>query len=283
MSKRRRSVAAPLFAATIVIASLALLGSAGDASSRAPRPRGAFTVGIFGWGNIRFARVTEGCRVDHCTGSGHTYVSLMRRVTMTAQEPWKGWKFSGWQGGCKTKKPKCVIDFAHIRRKVAGVPYTWIHAKFVPAVPGIARSNPIPIGTTGTINYGPEQNFQIRVNSVTPNFDAFPSPEPPPPPGAEYFVATVTMTYTGGGSAQAGVPSQVIGSHNKPYVGFPNGQDDCPDWPMHPFPPNQTLYSGQSVTGDVCWTIAANDQSSLELYFGSGSINYPGTTWFALH
>lgn len=283
MSTGRRSVAAPLFLATLLIASLALLGSAAGASSHAPRAKGAFTVGIYGWGDIKFARVTEGCRVDHCTGIGHTYVSLARRVVLTATEPWKGWKFAGWQGACKSTKPKCVVDFAHVRRRVAGVPYTWIHARFIPAVPGIARANPVPLGTTGSINYGPNQGFQVRVDSVTPNFDAFPSPEPPAPAGAEYFVATVTVTYTGGGSAEAGVPSQVIGSHNKPYVGFPNGQNQCPDTPMHPFLPGRILYSGQSVTGDVCWTIATNDQSSLELYFGSGSINYPGTTWFALH
>ena len=94
-SSRRRSVAALLFATTVAITSVALLGSAAGASSHSPRAKGAFTVGIYGWGNIKFARVTETCRVGHCTGIGHTYVSLVRRVVLTATEPWKGWKFAG--------------------------------------------------------------------------------------------------------------------------------------------------------------------------------------------
>jgi hypothetical protein len=40
---------------------------------------------------------------------------------------------------------------------------------------------------------------------------------------------------------------------------------------------------GESRTGYVCWTISANDASSLALYFGSGTLAFPRTTWFALH
>ena len=43
------------------------------------------------------------------------------------------------------------------------------------------------------------------------------------------------------------------------------------------------FYSGQSTSGYICWTIASNDGAGLELYFGSGTLDYPGTTWFALH
>jgi hypothetical protein len=41
--------------------------------------------------------------------------------------------------------------------------------------------------------------------------------------------------------------------------------------------------AGQSRTGYVCWTIAADDASSFELFFGLGTLDAPRTTWFALH
>ena len=43
------------------------------------------------------------------------------------------------------------------------------------------------------------------------------------------------------------------------------------------------LASGQSTTGHVCWTIATDDAANLEMFFGSGNLDFPGSTWFALH
>jgi len=195
-----------------------------------------------------------------------------RRVVFSESEPFNGWKFSGWQGACHDKKPRCVVDYANVPRNAVGVKYTWVHATFSPVGRGITRSNPIPIGMTASVGQG----FLARVNSVTPNFQ---SPQPGAPPGAEYFVANVTITYNGGDSAQVLVPSQVMGRHKVTYT---TAHNECPDSPS-PFLTGAKLYSGQSMTGNVCWTIATNDESSLELYFGMGSLNYPGTTWFALY
>jgi hypothetical protein len=156
------------------------------------------------------------------------------------------------------------------------VRYTWVHATFKAVGPGLTFDNPIRIGTRASIGQG----WSAQVNSVTPNFDTWNSPQPPPPPGAEYFVANVTMAYDGGSSDQVRGPSQVEGRHKTTYTTARNG---CPDSLNKAFPDGQTVYSGQSVTGNVCWTIAANDASSLELYFGFGGSSSPGTTWFALH
>jgi len=106
----------------------------------------------------------------------------------------------------------------------------------------------------------------------------------PPPAGAEYFAANLTATNTSGRLSNLsfvwGGP-HAAGSHGR-YL----NQDDheCPDPGLQP--PLDTydpFAPGESRTGYVCWTIAAKDASSLELFFGSGTLAAPRTTWFALH
>jgi hypothetical protein len=72
-----------------------------------------------------------------------------------------------------------------------------------------------------------------------------------------------------------------VGSHKAPYRNVDGNACSYPG--PQPELHTSALFSGQSTTGYICWTIAANDASSLELYFGSGTLDYPGTTWFALH
>jgi hypothetical protein len=106
---------------------------------------------------------------------------------------------------------------------------------------------------------------------------------PAPPAGGDYFAANVTIGYFGGASStpENSLTWQAIGSHRTTYN---PGSNPCPyPGPQPPLDMYDPVASGQSVTGYVCWQIAANDAGSLELYFGSGSLNYPGTTWFALH
>jgi hypothetical protein len=70
------------------------------------------------------------------------------------------------------------------------------------------------------------------------------------------------------------------GTHTTSYDPFGNA---CPQVPEPPLDFTAPIYSGQSTSGHICWTIAADDSTGLELYFGSGTLDYPGTTWFALH
>jgi hypothetical protein len=68
------------------------------------------------------------------------------------------------------------------------------------------------------------------------------------------------------------------GGHNGSYGVFINRPyDPCPDKPPPALPESQ-ISSGESVTGNVCWTVATNDQSTLEMFIGSGL----APTWFAL-
>lgn len=185
-----------------------------------------------------------------------------------------GWKFAGWRGACKRKNPKCAIDAARAHKNASGERNIRVSATFVPVAPGVTRAHPIPIGTEKSLGNG----FAVRVNSTIPNVQL----SPPALPGAEYFAANLTVKYTGGGSATArgaGTYS-AIGTHTTSYNPFGNA---CPEIPQPQMYYDNPFYSGQSTSGYICWTIASNDGAGLEMYFGSGTLDFPGTTWFALH
>src|SRR5205823_15125226 len=156
-----------------------------------------------------------------------------------------------------------------------GFRHTHVWATVVAAALELTHHHPTPLGMEANVGGG----WHVRVNSRTPNVQL----SPPPPAGAEYFAAYVTIGYFGGGSStpEQDLTWQLVGSHHTTYT---PGSDPCPyPGPQPALPTYDPLLSGQSATGYVCWQIATNDESSLELYFGSGTLNYPATTWFVLH
>ena len=238
---------------------------------------GGANLTINGWG-----RVTPGSGWDRHRSVACRYASCSEalfaripQVILTAT-PYHGWKFLRWRGPCKAAKtlPTCAINLSHLRADLFGQRVAPIKAIFTPVAPGLTRSNPIPVGTAASIG----RFITVRVNSASPNVQL----EPAALPGFEYFAANLTVTYTGGGSATAGgLTYDVMGSHRTSYSRFTSA---CPDpGPQPPLDYKDPIPSGQSTSGYVCWAIATNDQSRLELYIGSGTINYPGTTWLALH
>ena len=118
----------------------------------------------------------------------------------------------------------------------------------------------------------------MQVNSANSNVQLSPAA----PAGAEYFDADLSVTNTGPASvAPNWFGFSVEGSRQKPYTTVYHA---CPSpGPQPSLDVSDPLLSGQSTSGYVCWTIARNDANSLELYFGDRTVNYPGTTWFALH
>lgn len=217
-----------------------------------------------------YSRPTFNCTNASCpAGDGLLHA---RHVVLVASAS-AGWKFAGWHGACKRKKPKCTIDAAHAHKSTSGARNIGVSATFVPVAPGLTRARPIPIGTAKSLGNG----FTVRVNSAIPNAQL----SPPAPAGAEYFAADLTVRYTGGGQStarNAGTYS-AIGSHTTSYDPFGKA---CPEVPEPALAFDAPFYSGQSTSGYICWTIASNDSAGLELYFGSGTLDYPGTTWFAL-
>jgi hypothetical protein len=264
-------------AASFVIVSFALLAGAATASVSASSFRGGVALSIKGWGVVKPGSGFDlhrkvPCRNASC--SGEALFARLRHVVLTAN-PYQGWKFFRWHGPCKTKtKPRCAINLGRMPRDTIGERVARVRATFIPVAPGLTRANPVPIGTAASIG----RFISVKVNSATPNLRL----SPPAPAGAEYFDANLTVTYTGTGSVTAGgLTYHVSGSSHTPYGPFTN---PCPDpGPQPPLDYSAPLQSGQSTTGYVCWAIASSAESSVELYFGPGTFNFPGTTWLALH
>jgi hypothetical protein len=263
-------------AAALVVASIALLGAAAGARSQPRSFHGSVLVWVKGWGNI----ATKGA-IGHptlrCTNAScpaHNLLLKRPRVVLT-ETPYEGWKFTGWRGACKSKKPKCVLDASHAHKDIFGEHSAHVRAKFIPVAPGLTSAHPIPLGTPATIADG----LVVRVNSANANLQL----GTPPPAGAEYFDANLTVTDPSGGPKPLWwVGFSAVGSHTWRYDS--EDANDCSDPGPQPLLNTVDAFSaGQSRTGYVCWTIAADDASSFELFFGLGTLDAPRTTWFALH
>jgi hypothetical protein len=261
----------------LVGASLAFVTASATARAEASSFRGGVNLGLKGWGTVTPGRGFAIHRAVPCTNAscgGEALFARARQVVLTAK-PYQGWSFVRWRGPCKpTTKPKCTINLGRVHANTFGERVAAVRAIFSPVAPGLTRANPIPIGTAK--NIGPW--LTVRVNSVTPNVQLSPAALA----GDEYFAANLTLTFTGQGSTTAGgLDYNVVASDKTSYNPSANA---CPEpGPQPPLDFKAPINSGQSATGYVCWTIVTNDESSLELYFGTGTLDYPGTTWFALH
>lgn len=262
---------APLMACALV---LAVVGA------RAAQPRKVqLTISITGTGTVSGGGHRVGCVVP--VGGGivphpacsRTFAARPGTIMLKAAAG-TSWKFTAWGQGCRGSEPTCSL---RVRRS------TRVTATFVP--PG-DRQNPYVLGRAVKLNGG----WQITVNAAILNADSQvvavtdESGRPandPPKPGAQYTLVNVTLTYIGDGSSNLGYflydqELNAEGAHNKPYP-----QLGC----VSP-PPDLYLvgdvFSGQTVTGDLCYEIASNDADSLMLstHLERGGGGRP--LWFAL-
>lgn len=97
---------------------------------------------------------------------------LHRSPVVLVETPYKGWKFTGWWGACKSKAPKCVINVAHIHPNADGQRNIHLGARYIPVAAGFTRGHPIPLGTTASIG----DSLRLRVNSVVQNVPLSPAP-----------------------------------------------------------------------------------------------------------
>jgi hypothetical protein len=261
----------------VVGASLALVAASASARAEASSFKGGVNLSIKGWGSVMPGRGFAIHRSVPCTNAlcgGEALFARARNVVLTAK-PYQGWSFVRWRGPCKpTTKPKCTINLRRVHANTDGERVANVRALYSPVAPGLTRANPIPVGTAK--NIGPWMS--VRVNSANSNVPLSPAAVA----GDEYFDANLTLSFTGQGSTTAGgLDYNVVASDKTRYDPSHNA---CPEpGPQPALDLTAPINSGQSISGYMCWTIVANDESSLELYFGSGTLDYPGTTWFALH
>lgn len=194
---------------------------------------------------------------------------------------WKLWKWSGL--ACHGSAATCSLRVKTRR-------FGFVTASFLP--PG-DRLNPIPLQTSWDIGNG----WALKITGVTPNaygqvIENAPPEDPPavPPAGAQFFLIDLALTYSGSGSSSLMPLVQdwfTEGSHNFKYdfvddtgcglqadVSLP-----APDL-QQMILSDQAVFSGQSVNGNICMTVASNDAASLLLTSGDGMDGLP--VWFAL-
>src|SRR5262249_18623399 len=136
--------------------------------------------------------------------------------------------------------------------------------------------HPIRLRTTGGVGDG----WRLRILSVTPNADSLvkdygTNAVKTVPPKAQDVMLTISAKYTGGGEAfvqdfMTGL--NVIGKHHAKYP-LTSGLNGCgPGEGKLPAPDlgsvtDDQVFSGRTLTGHICFQIAANDAASLRLYY----------------
>src|SRR5262249_42068445 len=121
-----------LIAAVAVVLS-AFLDATASARSRPPRSyTGNVWVAMESWGSVKALKGIYGRPTFRCTNASCPAADGLlhaRRVVLipTANQ---GWKFAGWRGACKRKKPKCVIDAARAHKNASGARNIRVSAEF---------------------------------------------------------------------------------------------------------------------------------------------------------
>jgi hypothetical protein len=242
-------------------------------SSAARHRQVPLTLVITGHGGVRLSDGRQfGCGTSSCKRK--VLVRAGSRITLKAM-PARLWAFSSWTGACRATTPKCTL---RLRRAAT------VSVKLLP--PGASSANPIPLGVAAVVR----KVWSMKVVSVTPNANdqvlaaCNYDPNCQTPPGAQEYMAGLSVTYKGGGSAGVGIGLiglvETIGSHRTSYD---TNTTPCPGpWPAPSFRyTEQKVFSGQTVSGNVCYQIAHNDADSLVMFVYSGE-NDSQKVWFAL-
>jgi hypothetical protein len=164
--------------------------------------------------------------------------------------------------------------------------FTKIPSPTGPPPSGLTRSDPVPIGTALAISTADAPTgWKLQVNSATPDATdqilAVSEFNAPPALGDQFFMVSITATWTGAGSADS---SEIwgllnaVGASNVAYP--PGGEDFCGQLPDPDFVEvaSGPVFTGGFVTGNICWSVSSDDAGSLEMYADRGT-----PAWFALH
>jgi hypothetical protein len=262
----------------LVAAALCGLVLAAAANAHAPAPTVSLKIAISGTGTVS---VNNGPSLK-CSTACHRSVRVTKgsRVTLVAK-PGKLGKLGPWKGACKGTAHRCSF---RIERKER------VSARFVP--PG-AKTNPIPMQTDWPIGDG----WDLRVVAVTPNafgqvIDVPSGALEVPAPGMQFFMFEIVLTYASAGSAYLESMAQnwfTEGRHNVKYFYFGGsecgtfGQVSLPAPDLQPVIINgDSVASGQSVEGNICFQVASNDASTLHLQTARTGHDGAFDVWFSL-
>jgi hypothetical protein len=272
MNRRGSRVAAA--AALLALGSALMLGPADAAAppkKASAKDRVRLTVAVSGKGVVRIL----GGRLACNTACSKTFLVRKGKRLAVSAVPAVGWKVA-WQGPlCGGAKLACRFQ--------PGRPVKVVLAFVAPG----ARTNPIPLGVAADVGDG----WSLKVASATRNANDLvlavtrPNGDPantPPPPGAQAFLASLAVTYNGGGEGQLRLlllRVQALGSHGTAYR---TDRDSCGVWPEPSLQYLESVFSGQTTTGNVCLRIASNDADSLLLLVEQPLTSEKPSVWFSL-
>ena len=243
--------------------------------ANAAAPTMLLTLSVAGSGSVK---VTNEAPV-RCTGTCHmTFRIKAGSKVVVLPKASALWKLAPWTGACKGTLAKCTITMTKAQQ---------VSVKFVP--PG-AQTNPLPLGSTWFVS----GNWLFQVIGVTPNANGqllnADGTTQQAPSGTQFFMLDVAVTYKGSGSASFGDFAQelaVVGGHGTKYA-YTSGNGCGPGktmLPSHDIQPkavaNSPVESNQTVSGNICFQVAAGDASSLALVV-SGHSKPVQQVWFAL-
>ncbi len=128
------------------------------------------------------------------------------------------------------------------------------------------RENPIPYGQTAQIT----AEWEMTVIAVTPDATdlilAENSYNEAPAAGQQFFMATVRLTSIGQTSDE--FYTSDLNAVGQLAVGYNQYDDDCGSIPNEL--PSREVFTGGTIEGNVCWSIATEDADSRILYDNYG-------------
>lgn len=149
----------------------------------------------------------------------------------------------------------------------------------VAAVETSSRENPVPLGTPAVVG-----DFIVTVVSTTPDAAAAIADETssndPPAPGEQFYLMTVSVTYTGTESVAAwlALRFRAVGDTGIEYTFVDNSCGIVPDDGSSV----PEMFPSATVEYNVCWAIDSADAASLLMYVQPPSNVDADPVWFSL-
>jgi hypothetical protein len=140
------------------------------------------------------------------------------------------------------------------------------------------KSSPVPLGQKVTV---PKQ-YDLVVNAYTPAADelvkAANEYNDPAPAGSQYVL--VTFTVTSNGTEDKRTPAydlfpKAVSASGKSYEAT-----SCNATLSNPIPFYNDVFTGTSVSGDVCFIVAGGDAAGLTMYFDIIDEKFDKTTYY---
>ena len=147
---------------------------------------------------------------------------------------------------------------------------------------GSSASTPVPVGTSAQVD-----DYELTVLNVMPDaadyIVAYNEFNPEPEAGLQFFLAQVTVTYTG---ETSGSPTTDLSfgastgvADAEPYLDWGYACGDLPDSTSRA----NELFTGGTVEFNVCWAINEGDAESLVMQVSpSSSYDESDRVWFSL-